>query len=92
MFDTIEKVRLLNPNLKIAGIIPTLLDSRTRLNTETYEVIQNRFGNRLKVFSPIRRGVAFAEAAARALPVQLHAPRFEGNSDIKKLVEGLLNG
>lgn len=92
LFDTIEKVRLLNPNLKIAGILPTLLDARTRLNTETYEVIQNRFGNRLKVFSPIRRGVAFAEAAARALPVQLHAPRFDGISDIKKLVEGLLNG
>jgi chromosome partitioning protein len=92
LFDTIEKVRLLNPNLKIAGIVPTLLDARTRLNTETYEVIQARFGNRLKVFSPIRRGVAFAEASARALPVQLHSPRFEGNSDIKKLVEGLLNG
>jgi chromosome partitioning protein len=92
LFDTIEKVRLLNPNLKIAGIVPTLLDARTRLNTETYEVIQNRFGNRLRVFSPIRRGVAFAEAAARALPVQLHSPRFEGNSDIKKLAEGLLNG
>lgn len=92
LFDTIEKVRLLNPNLKIAGILPTLLDSRTRLNTETYEVIQNRFGNRLKVFSPIRRGVAFAEAAARALPVQLHAPKFEGIGDIKKLTEGILNG
>lgn len=92
LFDTIEKVRLLNPNLKIAGIVPTLLDIRTRLNTETYEVIQTRFGSRLTVFPPVRRGVAFAEAAARAMPVQLHAPKFEGNSDIKKLVEGLLNG
>ena len=92
LFDTIEKVRFLNPNLRITGVVPTLLDSRTRLNTETYEVIKNRFSDRLRVFDPIRRGVAFAEASARGLPVQLHAPRFEGNADLKKLAEGLLNG
>ncbi|MBL8148513.1 MAG: ParA family protein [Blastocatellia bacterium] len=92
LFSTIEKVRMLNPNLKIAGIIPTLLDSRTKLNTETHEVIRSRFGDKLHVFTPIRRGVAFAEAAARALPVQLHAPRFEGNTDIKKLAQEVING
>lgn len=92
LFATIEKVRMLNPQLKIAGVVPTLLDGRTRLNMETHDVIRARFGDRLRVFSPIRRGVAFAEAAARGLPVQLHAPRFEGNADIKKLAEGLING
>lgn len=92
LFATIEKVRMLNPKLRIAGVVPTLLDGRTRLNLETHEVIRERFGDRLRVFAPIRRGVAFAEAAARALPVQLHAPRFEGNADIKKLAEVMLNG
>jgi chromosome partitioning protein len=92
LFATIEKVRMLNPSLRIAGVVPTLLDARTRLNLETHEVIRARFGDRLRVFAPVRRGVAFAEAAARALPVQVHAPRFEGNADIKKLAEGLLNG
>jgi chromosome partitioning protein len=88
LFSTIEKVRMLNPGLRIAGVVPTLLDSRTRLNIETHEVIRARFGDRLRVFAPIRRGVAFAEAAARALPVQLHAPRF----DIKRLAEEILHG
>jgi chromosome partitioning protein len=92
LFSTIEKVRLLNPQLRIAGVVPTMLDNRTRLNQETYEVIRNRFSDKLRVFTPIRRGVAFAEAAARALPVQLHAPRFEGINDIRQLAEGLLNG
>ena len=92
LFATIEKVRMLNPSLRIAGVVPTLLDPRTRLNLETHEVIRARFSDRLRVFAPIRRGVAFAEAAARALPVQLHAPRFEGNDDIRKLAEEMLNG
>jgi chromosome partitioning protein len=92
LFSTIEKVRLLNPGLRITGIVPTLLDSRARLHTETFEVIRERFGARLRVFSPIRRGVAFAEAAAKAMPVQLHAPRFEGNADIRRLAEEMLKG
>jgi chromosome partitioning protein len=92
LFTTIDKVRMLNPGLRIAGVIPTLLDSRTRLNVETHEVIRSRFGDKLRVFAPIRRGVAFAEAAARALPVQLHSPRFEGIEDIKKLAEDIING
>jgi chromosome partitioning protein len=33
LFETIEKVRALNPTLRIAGVVPTLLDRRTRLNT-----------------------------------------------------------
>lgn len=92
LFTTIEKVRMLNPELKIAGIVPTLLDARTRLNQETYEVIRNRFGESLHVFQPIRRGVAFAEASARALPVHLHAPKYDGLTDIRRLAEELLNG
>lgn len=92
LFTTIEKVRMLNPDLKIAGIVPTLLDARTRLNQETYEVIRSRFGESLRVFQPVRRGVAFAEASARALPVQLHAPRYDGLGDIRRLAEELLNG
>ncbi|MCS6883947.1 MAG: ParA family protein [Acidobacteriota bacterium] len=92
LFATVEKVRMLNPELRITGVVPTLLDARTRLNQETYEVIRTRFGTNLRVFPPIRRGIAFAEASARAMPVQLHAPRYDGCSDIRKLAEELLDG
>jgi chromosome partitioning protein len=89
LFDTIERVRALNPGLKIAGIVPTLLDRRTRLNTESYEVLKQRLGAQLPVFDPIRRGVAFAEASAHGLPVQLHAPSYDGLSDIRTLADAL---
>lgn len=89
LFDTIERVRGLNPKLKIAGVVPTLLDKRTRLNTESYEVLKERLGDRLTVFAPIRRGVAFAEASAHGLPVQLHAPAYDGLADVRGLADAL---
>ncbi len=90
LFDTIERVRGLNPNLRIAGVVPTLLDRRTRLNTESYEVLKQRLGDRLTVFAPIRRGVAFAEASAHGLPVQLHAPGYDGIADVRLLADDLV--
>jgi chromosome partitioning protein len=89
LFDTIERVRALNPRLAIAGVVPTLLDRRTRLNTESYEVLKERLGDRLRVFAPIRRGVAFAEASAHGLPVQLHAPSYDGIADVESLADAL---
>lgn len=91
LFDTIERVRALNPTLEIAGVVPTLLDRRTRLNTESYEVLKERLGDRLRVFAPIRRGVAFAEASAHGVPVQLHAPSYDGLGDIRALADALVD-
>jgi chromosome partitioning protein len=89
LFETIERVRALNPGLRIAGVVPTMLDRRTRLNTESYEVLKERLGDRLRVFAPIRRGVAFAEASAGGLPVQLHAPSYDGLADVRALADAL---
>jgi chromosome partitioning protein len=89
LFDTIERVRSLNPSLRIAGVVPTLLDRRTRLNTESYAVLKERLGGTITVFAPIRRGVAFAEASAHAKPVQLHAPSYEGIDDVRALADAL---
>ena len=89
LFDTIERVRALNPTLRIAGVVPTLLDRRTRLNTESYEVLKERLGDRLRVFAPIRRGVAFAEASAHGVPVQVHAPSYDGIADLRALADAL---
>lgn len=89
LFQTIDRVRTLNPTLKIAGVVPTLLDRRTRLNTESYEVLKQRLGDQLPVFAPIRRGVAFAEASAHGVPVQLHAPTYDGIADVRALADAL---
>jgi chromosome partitioning protein len=89
LFQTVEKVRALNPSLRIVGVVPTLLDRRTRLNTESYEVMKTRLGDKLDVFTPIRRGVAFAEASAHRVPIHLHAPTYEGLEDVRALADAL---
>ncbi len=89
LFQTVEKVRALNPSLRIVGVVPTLLDRRTRLNTESYEVMKARLGDQLDVFSPIRRGVAFAEASAHRVPIHLHSPSYEGLDDVRALADSL---
>jgi chromosome partitioning protein len=92
LFETIDRVRALNPGLRIVGVVPTLLDRRTRLHNESYEVLKQRLGDRLTVFAPIRRGVAFAEASAHSVPVHLHAPAFEGIEDIRALADAIAGG
>jgi chromosome partitioning protein len=89
LFETIDRVRTLNPGLKITGVVPTLLDRRTRLNNESYEVLKERLGDRLTVFAPIRRGVAFAEASAHSVPIHIHAPSYEGIEDVRALADAL---
>ena len=90
LFETIDRVRALNPGLRIVGVVPTLLDRRTRLNTESYEVLKARLGDRLLVFPPIRRGVAFAEASAHGVPIHVHAPAYEGVKDVRILADAIL--
>jgi chromosome partitioning protein len=89
LFQTIDKVRALNPTLRIVGVVPTLLDRRTRLNSESYEVMKARLGDQLAVFAPMRRGVAFAEASAHRVPIHLHAPSYEGIDDVRALADAL---
>jgi chromosome partitioning protein len=90
LFQTVERVRSLNPGLKILGVVPTLLDRRTRLNNESYEVLKARLGDKLTVFAPVRRGVAFAEASANRVPIHLHQPAYEGIDDVRSLADALL--
>lgn len=90
LFQTIDRVRSLNPDLRIVGVVPTLLDRRTRLNNESYEVLKERLGDRLTVFAPVRRGVAFAEASANRVPIHLHQPNYEGIDDVRALADALV--
>lgn len=68
-----------NSQLRVAGILPTLYDGRTRHAREALEQIRDRFGQRLTVFEwPVVRSVRFAEAAARGLSIWEIAPDHPG--------------
>ncbi|MBI4854698.1 MAG: ParA family protein [Acidobacteria bacterium] len=91
LFDTIAKVaKQANKRLKILGVIPTMLDSRTSLHTKIADQIRTQLGQVTQVFPPIRRTIACADASVKSLPIQLYDPKAEIVNDIKRIVEAIL--
>lgn len=51
LFRTIDKVqRRQNPNLKIEGIVLTLVDSRTNLSKDVSAILRESYGNGVRIF------------------------------------------
>jgi chromosome partitioning protein len=58
----------LNPDVKIEGILPTMLDSRTVHAKEAVEILEENFGD-LVFKSRIRKAIKFAEAPVKGASV-----------------------
>jgi chromosome partitioning protein len=58
----------LNPNVKIEGILPTMLDTRTVHAKEAVEILEENFGD-LVFKSRIRKAIKFAEAPVKGASV-----------------------
>ena len=58
----------LNPDVKIEGILPTMLDSRTIHAKEAVEILEENFGD-LVFRSRIRKAIKFAEAPVKGASV-----------------------
>lgn len=85
LLPTVEKVRDgLNPGLKVAGIVLTLFDSRTRLSREVAEEVRGHFGE-LVFRTVIPRSVRAAEAPSHGLPVVLYDPHSRASEAYRAL-------
>lgn len=80
VLQALARVRLqANSQLKVAGILPTLYDGRTRHAREALQQILQAFSGRFPVFRwPVVRSVRFAEAAARGASIWELAPEHPG--------------
>ena len=67
----------LNPDVRIEGILPTMLDSRTVHAKEAVEILEENFGD-LVFKSRIRKAIKFAEAPVKGASVLKYDP--EGNA------------
>jgi chromosome partitioning protein len=78
MLSTIEDVRrLTNPGLKVAGLLPTMFDSRTNHAKEVLADVGSRYG--LPVLEPpIRKSIRFAEAPRDGSSIIRFAPSHPG--------------
>jgi chromosome partitioning protein len=72
LLETVEKIRsLLNPNLRVEGLLRTMYDPRNNLSTQVSQQLVKHFGS--KVYSTvIPRNVRLAEAPSHGLPALLY--------------------
>jgi chromosome partitioning protein len=72
--NTLSMIRdNLNPKVRIEGIVPTLVDSRTTHAKEAIELLEENFGDRVYA-SRITKTVRFAEAPVKGMSVLKYDP------------------
>ncbi|MGI8574221.1 MAG: ParA family protein [Egibacteraceae bacterium] len=78
LLETIDDVRrLTNPDLRIAGIVATMFDARTRHAAAVLADVEARYGLRL-LGAPVRRSIRFAEAPRVGQSILAYDPRVPG--------------
>jgi len=91
LLDTVEKVRARpNPNLKVLGVLITLLDKRTTLAKDIHEQIRQVFGD--KVFDTvISKSVRLEESPAYKESIFTFAPESTGATEYYRLCEEVID-
>lgn len=87
LVQTIGKVQqTLNPDLRIDGIVLTLVDGRTNLAKQTLHILRNQYGNRMKIYSSqIPVAVKAAETSFQGKSIYA----YDKNSSVAKAYENL---
>ena len=77
LVQTISRVKkYISPDIKIDGILLTLVDSRTNLAKSTVEALRENFGNHIKMYrTSIPIGVKAAEASSKGKSIYGYEPR-----------------
>ena len=78
LIETLNDIRhFTNPNLEVAGVVPTMYDGRLRHAKEVLGDVGSRYG--VKVFEPpVRKSVRFAEASQAGKSIISFAPSHPG--------------
>ena len=89
---TIGKVkRQLNNEIKIQGILPNMVDSRTNYAKEVELLIRRVYGEDIKIFeNHIPMSVRAAEQAAEGVSIYKHDPKGKVANSYRMLVEEVL--
>jgi chromosome partitioning protein len=88
--NTLQMIREnLNPDVKLEGIVATMLDSRTVHAKEAVEILEENFGD-LVFKSRIRKTIKFAEAPVRGSSVLKYDPQGNAAKYYRELAEEVL--
>ncbi|WP_419656448.1 putative cobyrinic acid ac-diamide synthase [Desulfosarcina variabilis str. Montpellier] len=93
LFDTIEAVREeINPDLTISGIVPTLVDLRTRVANVILDQLKTNERYQDLVFdTAVRANTTIAESAEVGKPVVFYRSGSYGAKDYKALAEEVVS-
>jgi chromosome partitioning protein len=80
--------RHLGHAVRVAGVLPTFYDGRTRLAREVFETLQGHFKHRC--LEPIRSNTRLAEAPSHRKSIFEYAPQSHGAADYNRVVDWLL--
>jgi len=88
----IEQVKKgLNPTLKIAGILPTMVNNRTNIAKTVLEAVAETYGDYLYPFQ-IDFSIKHAEATLAGLPIVVYAPTHQGSKAYMELAKLVIKG
>ncbi len=88
--NTLAMVREnLNPDVEIAGILPTMVDTRTAHAREALELLEESFGERVYA-ARIRKTIRFAEAPVKGMSVLRYDPDGVAAYSYRKLAQEVL--
>ncbi len=80
----------LRHTVRLAGVLPTFYDARTKLASEVLSTLQDHFKE--KCLPAIRANTKLAEAPSRRKTIFEHAPDSYGAEDYLRIVDWLLSG
>ena len=80
----------LNPDVAIAGILPTMVDTRTLHAKEALEILEENFGDRV-YGARIKKTVRFAEAPVKGMSVLRYEPTGAAADAYRQLAKEVLS-
>ena len=90
--NTLEMIKEnLNPRVRIEGILPTMLDSRTVHAKEAVEILEENFGD-LVFKTRIKKTIRYAEAPVKGTSVLKYDPTGKAAEAYRDLAKEVLNG
>lgn len=94
LIKTVHKVkRQINPNLKIGGILMTMVDTRTNFAKDISSLIKNAYGNNLRIFNTeIPLSIRAAETAAAGKSIFSYDKNGKAAAAYKALTKEVLDG
>jgi chromosome partitioning protein len=93
LLQTVSRVkRHINPDLKIEGILLTLVDGRTNLARSTMDVIRENFGGKIKVYSTsIPMAIKAAEVSSKGQSIMAYEPSNPAAVAYKEFTKEVIN-